>query len=65
MILDLSGSTELDIQTADMLGELAAALRRDGIELCLAEVRAPALEILAPQRRRRAGARRGDARRGL
>ena len=47
VILDLSGSTELDIQTADMLGELAAALHRDGIELCLAEVRAPALEILA------------------
>ena len=47
VILDLSGSTELDIQTADMLDELAAALHRDGIELCLAEVRAPALEILA------------------
>ena len=46
VILDLSGSTELDIQTADTLGELAAALRRDGIELWLAEVRVPALDVL-------------------
>ena len=46
VVLDLSGSTELDLQTADTLGELADALRRDGIELWLAEVRAPALEIL-------------------
>ena len=46
VILDLSGSTELDIQTADTLGELAAALRRDGIELWLAGVRAPALAVL-------------------
>jgi MFS superfamily sulfate permease-like transporter len=30
VILDLSGSTELDLQTADTLGELADALHRDG-----------------------------------
>jgi len=46
VVLDLSGSTELDLQTADALGELADALRRDGIALWLAEVRAPALAIL-------------------
>ncbi|MET0817538.1 MAG: sodium-independent anion transporter [Solirubrobacteraceae bacterium] len=44
--LDLAQSTELDIQTSDTLDELAEALRRDGIELRLAEVRAPALEVL-------------------
>jgi hypothetical protein len=34
------------MQTADALGELADALRRDGIELRLALVRSPALEVL-------------------
>ena len=46
VVLDLEVSTELDVQGADMLLELAAQLRRDGIELRLAQVRAPALEIL-------------------
>jgi hypothetical protein len=41
-----SSSIELDLQTADALGELADALRRDGIELRLAAVHAPALEVL-------------------
>lgn len=50
VVLDLTVSTELDVQTADALGELADALHADGIELRLAEVRAPALEVL-----RRAG----------
>ncbi len=47
---DLAQSTELDVQTADTLGELVDALAADGIELRLANVRAPALAIL-----RRAG----------
>ena len=46
VVLDLSQSTELDLQTADTLGELADALARDGIELRLARVRAPALDVL-------------------
>jgi high affinity sulfate transporter 1 len=50
VVLDLAETTELDVQTADTLGELAAALHADGIELRLAEVRAPALALL-----RRAG----------
>ena len=44
--LDLEQSTELDLQSADALGELADALRQDGIELRLAVVHAPALEVL-------------------
>ena len=47
VVVDLSQSTELDIQTVDTLGELADALGRDGIELRLAEVREPAREVLA------------------
>ena len=46
VVLDLEVSTELDVQGADMLLELAGQLRRDGIELRLAQVRAPALEVL-------------------
>ena len=46
VVLDLVQSTELDIQTADALGELADALRDDGRELRLALVRAPALGVL-------------------
>jgi SulP family sulfate permease len=45
--LDLEQSTELDLQSADALGELADALRRDGIELRLAVVHAPALDVLS------------------
>jgi sulfate permease, SulP family len=46
VVLDLSASTELDLQTADTLAELAVQLRRDGIELRLAQVRAPGLGVL-------------------
>ena len=46
VVLDLVQSTELDIQSADALGELADALHADGRELRLALVRAPALGVL-------------------
>jgi sulfate permease, SulP family len=46
VVIDLAQSTELDVQTVDMLGELAVSLRRDGIELRLANVRVPALQVL-------------------
>ena len=46
VVLDLSQTTELDLQTVDTLGELADALEREGIELRLADVHAPALEVL-------------------
>jgi MFS superfamily sulfate permease-like transporter len=46
VVLDLSTSTDLDLQTADTLEELRQQLARDGIELRLAGVRAPAREIL-------------------
>jgi MFS superfamily sulfate permease-like transporter len=45
-VLDLSTSTELDVQTADTIEELRQQLAREGIELRLASVRAPAREIL-------------------
>jgi SulP family sulfate permease len=44
--LDLAETTEVDVQTADTLGELVDALEKDGIELRLVNVRAPALEVL-------------------
>jgi len=46
VVLDLSTSTDLDLQTADTLEELRDQLARDGSELHLASVRAPAREIL-------------------
>ena len=46
VVLDLSGNTELDVQTADTLAELSEALARNGVELRLAAVRAPALALL-------------------
>ncbi len=46
VVLDLSGNTELDVQTVDTLSELSQALAKDGVELRLAAVRAPALELL-------------------
>jgi MFS superfamily sulfate permease-like transporter len=46
VVLDMSTSTDLDLQTADTLDELREQLERDGIELRLADVRAPAREIL-------------------
>lgn len=50
VVVDLLQSTELDVQTANTLGELADALSERSIELRLASLRAPALEVL-----RRAG----------
>jgi sulfate permease, SulP family len=46
VVLDLAVSTELDVQSADMLIELAAELRRDGTELRLTRVQPEALEVL-------------------
>jgi sulfate permease, SulP family len=46
VVLDLSTTTELDVQTADSIDELSDQLARDGIELRLAAVRAPAREVL-------------------
>ena len=46
LVLDLSSSTDLDVQTADTIDELRRQLARDGVELRLAEVRAPARGIL-------------------
>jgi sulfate permease, SulP family len=46
VVLDLEVSTDLDVQSADMLAELAGQLRRDGIELRLTNVQPPAHEIL-------------------
>jgi MFS superfamily sulfate permease-like transporter len=44
--LSLADSHELDVETADVLAEFADALARDDVELRLAEVRAPVLELL-------------------
>jgi SulP family sulfate permease len=46
VVLDMSPSIDLDLQTADTLEELREQLERDGIELRLAAVRAPARVIL-------------------
>jgi MFS superfamily sulfate permease-like transporter len=46
LVLDLAASTDLDVQALDMLAELADRLGAVGVELRLAEVRAPALELL-------------------
>ena len=46
LVLDLAGSTDLDVQGLDMLAELADRLAGDGVELRLAAVRAPALAAL-------------------
>jgi SulP family sulfate permease len=46
LVLDLAGSTELDVESLDMLAELAERLRADGVELRLAAVRAPAHALL-------------------
>jgi sulfate permease, SulP family len=46
VVLDLSTSTDLDLQTADAIEELRTQLAREGIELRLAAVRAPARRIL-------------------
>jgi high affinity sulfate transporter 1 len=46
VVIDLAQSPELDVEGVDALAELADALARDEIELRLAEVRAPAREVL-------------------
>jgi high affinity sulfate transporter 1 len=46
VVLDLSSTTDLDLQTADTIDELRQQLGRDGIELRLAEVRVPARRVL-------------------
>jgi sulfate permease, SulP family len=46
LVLELAESPDLDLQTVDVLGELADALTAKGVELRLAPVRAPALELL-------------------
>jgi MFS superfamily sulfate permease-like transporter len=46
VVLDLSASTGLDVQSADAIAELQRELHASGTELRLAEVRAPAHEIL-------------------
>ena len=50
VVVDLGASTELDVQGADTLLELAEELRRSGAELRLANVQPAALDVL-----RRAG----------
>jgi sulfate permease, SulP family len=46
VVLDLSTTSDLDLQGADSLGELAAALHGEGIALALADVRVPVAEVL-------------------
>ncbi len=46
VVLDLGVNTDVDIQVADTIGELADEVRRRGIEVRLAQVRGPALEVL-------------------
>jgi MFS superfamily sulfate permease-like transporter len=46
LVLDLAQNDDLDVETLDTLAELADELAGDGIELRLAAVRAPALELL-------------------
>jgi SulP family sulfate permease len=46
VVVDLSANDELDVQTADTLGELATAAERRGISICLVGVRRPAAGLL-------------------
>jgi high affinity sulfate transporter 1 len=46
LVLDLGANHDLDLETVDMLGELADALGADGVELRLAAVHEPVLEVL-------------------
>jgi MFS superfamily sulfate permease-like transporter len=50
VVFDLADSHDLDVESLDMLGELADELAAQGVELRLASVRAPVLELF-----RRAG----------
>lgn len=46
VLLDLEATSEIDIPTNDMLGELAEDLEAEGVELHLARVRAPVRRLL-------------------
>ena len=46
VVLDLSRNDEIDVGSLDMLKDLADALAREGVELRLANVHAPVLELL-------------------
>jgi high affinity sulfate transporter 1 len=46
VLLDLEATSEIDLPTNDMLGELAEDLEAEGIELHLARVRAPVRRLL-------------------
>ena len=46
VVADFATTSDLDIQAADAIGELADELRRHDIELRLAQVHAPALDVL-------------------
>jgi MFS superfamily sulfate permease-like transporter len=46
VVLDLAASTDLDVQSADTLSDLARQLRREGIALRLGAVRRPAGVVL-------------------
>jgi MFS superfamily sulfate permease-like transporter len=46
VLLDLEASSEIDIPTNDMLGELAEDLEAEEVELHLARVRAPVRRLL-------------------
>ncbi len=47
VVIDTSGSTDLDVETVDALTELANALAAEGVELRLAGVRRPAAVMLS------------------
>jgi sulfate permease, SulP family len=46
LVLELAESADLDVESLDALAELAGELAAEGIELRLAAVRAPAVELL-------------------
>jgi MFS superfamily sulfate permease-like transporter len=46
LVLDLAGSTDLDVETVDVFDALQADLHRAGVDLRLASVRRPALRML-------------------
>jgi sulfate permease, SulP family len=62
LVLELD-QDDLDVETLDMLVELADALAIESVELRLAAVRVPAAELLRRARVLFEGARRADARR--
>ena len=46
LVLDLGANYDLDLETLDTLGELGGTLAKEGVELRLAGVHAPVLELL-------------------